>query len=429
MSEKKQQGLGTLAVHAGWHHDPVTRSHCVPLYQSAAYVYDSAEQAASLFELDEFGNIYTRLQNPTTDILENRLAALDGGIGALATSSGQQAAVVTLVNIAAGKHIIAAKAMYGGTVTLLTHSMKPLGIETTMVDMTDLDQIKAAIREDTRAIFFETVANPKNDILDYEAIVNIAHEAGVPVICDNTVTTPILFRPFDYGVDINLYSLTKFINGHGNSVGGAIVDSGNFDWSKNPEFWPQFTQPNSAYHGQVFHEKFGNLCFLVAARARWLRDLGGCLSPFNAFMTINGMATLHLRMQRASENAMAIAKYLESHPMISAVNYPGLPSHPHHDLAKRYLKHGFGAMIGFELKGDRDTSRRFIESVQLAAHVTNLGDIRTIVTHPASTTHSQLSSEELVAAGISDTFIRISTGIEDVDDIIADIEQALNCAK
>ena len=424
----RPQGLGTLALHAGQQPDPTTGSRAVPIHQTTSYVFRSAEHAANLFALKELGWIYTRLMNPTTDVFEQRMAALDGGVGGLALASGQQAIAVSLFNLAhAGKHIVSAAALYGGTITLLGQTFKRLGIDVTFVDATDPQNIARAIRPQTRAVYIESLANPKNDVLDYGAIAAVAHERGLPVICDNTVLTPVLFRPFDFGIDIAVYSATKFIGGHGTSLGGVIVDSGRFDWSQEPKKWPQFTEPDPSYHGTVFREAVGEMCYILTCRTHWLRDLGGALSPTSAWLFLQGLETLHLRMPRHCANAIGVAEFLQSHPRVAWVNYPGLPSHPGYGLVQRYLPRGAGAILGFGIKGGREAGRRFIESVKLASHLANIGDAKTLVIHPASTTHSQQTAEELVAAGVSDDYIRVSVGLEDLDDIKADLDQAL-CA-
>jgi len=420
------RGLGTLALHAGQSPDPTTGSRAVPIHQTTSYVFKSTEHAANLFALKEMGWIYTRLMNPTTDVFEQRMAALDGGLGAMAASSGQQAVAVALLNLVhAGGHVVSAAALYGGTLTLLGQTFKRLGIEVSFVDATRPENIARAIRPNTRAVFIESLANPKNDVLDYRAIADVVHARGLPLVCDNTVLTPILFRPFDHGVDIAVYSATKFIGGHGTSIGGVIVDSGRFDWGREPEKWPQFTQPDPSYHGMVFQESVGALCYILTCRTHWLRDLGGVLSPANAFLFLQGLETLHLRMPRHCENALAVARFLESHPRVAWVNYPGLPSHPGHALAKKYLPHGCGAILGFGVKGGPRAARRFIESVRLASHLANIGDAKTLVIHPASTTHSQQTPEEMIAAGITDDYVRVSVGLEDIADITADFDQAL----
>jgi O-acetylhomoserine (thiol)-lyase len=429
-SQTPSLGLGTLALHAGQQPDPNTGSRAVPIHQTTSYVFKSTEHAANLFALKEMGWIYTRLMNPTTDVLEQRLAAMDGGIGGLALSSGQQAIAVALWNLVhAGGHIVSAAALYGGTITLLGQTFKRLGIDVTFVDAKNPNEIAAAVRPNTRAVYVESLANPKNDVLDYQAIADTAHRRGLPVVCDNTVLTPILFKPFDYGIDITVYSLTKFIGGHGTSIGGAIIDSGRFDWGREPEKWPQFTQPDPSYHGTIFHQAAGQLCYIITCRTHWLRDVGGVLSPFNAFLFLQGLETLHLRMPRHCENALAVAKFLEAHPLVAWVNYPGLPSHPDHKMAKKYLPRGCGAILGFGVKGGRAAAQKFIESVKLASHLANIGDAKTLVIHPASTTHSQQTPEELRAAGITDDYVRISVGLEDIEDIEADLDQALKMSQ
>ncbi|MEI8194609.1 MAG: O-acetylhomoserine aminocarboxypropyltransferase/cysteine synthase family protein [Phycisphaerae bacterium] len=424
-TEATHYGIGTNLLHAGQVPDPTTGSRAVPIHQTTSYVFKSAEHAANLFALKELGWIYTRLMNPTTDVFEQRVAALDGGIGALATSSGQQAITVALLNLAhAGSHIVAAQALYGGSITLLGITFKRLGIEVTFVDATNPENIRKAIKANTKAVYIESLANPKNDVLDYEAIAQVAHAAGVPLVADNTVT-PVLFRPFDHGIDIAVYSATKFIGGHGTSIGGVIVDSGKFDWSKEPQKWPQFTQPDPSYHGLNFYQALGQLAYIITARTHWLRDLGGTLSPFNAFLFLQGLETLHLRIIRHSENALAVAKHLQNHPQVAWVNYPGLESHPDFARTKKYLPKGAGAILGFGIKGGQPAAIKFIESVKLASHLANVGDAKTLVIHPASTTHSQQTEAELKAAGISPDYVRISVGLEDVQDIIHDIDQAL----
>lgn len=425
---KPAYATGTLLLHAGQVPDPTTGSRAVPIHQTTSYVFKSTEHAANLFALKELGWIYTRLMNPTTDVFEQRMAALDGGIGALAFSSGMQAITVALLNLAhAGSHIVASQALYGGTLTLLGQTFKRLGIDVTFVDATNPDHIAQAIRPNTKAVFIESLANPKNDVLDYQAIAAIAHKAGIPLVCDNTVT-PILFRPFDHGIDIAVYSATKFIGGHGTSIGGVIVDSGKFDWGKQPEKWPQFTSPDPSYHGLNFFQALGPLAYIITARTHWLRDLGGAMSPLNAFLFLQGLETLHLRIPRHCENALAVAKFLQGHPLVTWVNYPGLENHPSHSLAKRYLKGGCGAILGFGIKGGRTAATKFIESCKLASHLANIGDAKTLVIHPASTTHSQQTAAELKGAGITEDYVRVSVGLEDIKDIVADFTQALNVA-
>ncbi len=418
-------GLGTRALHAG-HEPDASGSRAVPIHQTTSYVFKDTQHAADLFALKEFGNIYTRLMNPTTDVFEQRMAALDGGIGALALSSGQQAITTAILNLChAGQHFISAEALYGGTVTLFGQTFKRLGIDVTFVDMTDPRKIAEAIKPNTRCVYYETVANPKNCVYDYQAIADVAHEHGVPVICDNTVMTPILFRPFEHGTDINIYSCTKFIGGHGTSIGGCIVDSGNFDWSADAEKWPQFMKPDDSYHGAVFHEAVGQLCYIITCRTHWLRDMGGCISPFNAFLLLQGLETVHLRMPRHCENAQKVAQFLEGHVKVDWVNYPGLASHADHANAQKYLPDGCGSILGFGIKGGGAAGKKFIEACHLASHLANIGDAKTLVIHPASTTHSQQTEAELKACGIGDDYIRVSVGLEDAVDIIADLDQAL----
>jgi O-acetylhomoserine (thiol)-lyase len=426
----EMKGLGSKALHAGQKPDPTTGSRAMPIHQTTSYAFRDTRHAADLFALREMGWIYTRLMNPTTDVFEQRMAALDGGIGALALSSGQQAIAVALFNLVhAGQHIVSAKALYGGTITLFGQTFRRLGINVSFVDATHPDNIARAIRPETRAVYIESIANPKNDVLDYRAIADVAHKHGVPVVCDNTALTPMLLKTFDHGIDINIYSATKFIGGHGTSIGGCIVDSGKFDWTREPDKWPQFTKPDPSYHGAVFHQAVGQLCYIITARTHWLRDLGGTLSPFNAFLFLQGLETLHLRMPRHCENAQALAEYLDRHPLVTWVNYPGLPSHPDHALAKQYLTRGCGAILGFGIKGGRAAAQKFIEGCQMASHLANIGDAKTLVIHPASTTHSQQTPQELAAAGITDDYVRVSAGLEDFEDIKADFDQALQASQ
>jgi O-acetylhomoserine (thiol)-lyase len=424
MTEKSEYHLDTLALHAGHEVDSTTLSRAVPIYQTTSYVFKDTDHAANLFALKEFGNIYTRLMNPTTDVFEKRIAALDGGVGGLAFSSGQSAICTSIFNICgAGQHIVASNSLYGGTVTLFSHTFPKLGIEVTFVDPKDPENFAKAIKDNTRLIYIESLGNPKNDVLQYEKIAEIAHKNGMPVICDNTVMTPILLRPIDYGIDIVVYSCTKFIGGHGTSMGGAIVDSGNFDWTNGK--YPELTEPDPSYHGVKYVEAVGNLAYIIKARTQFLRDMGPCMSPFNAFLFIQGLETLHLRMPRHCENALALAQWLEKQPEVRWVNYPGLESHPDNALAKKYLTKGCGAILGFGIKGGKEAGVKFINNVKLVSHLANIGDSKTLVIHPASTTHQQLSDKEQVAAGVTPDYIRISVGTEHIDDIIADVEQAL----
>jgi O-acetylhomoserine (thiol)-lyase len=424
MADEKKLHVETLALHAGQTADPATGSRAVPIYQTTSYCFKDTDHAARLFALQEFGNIYTRLMNPTTDVLEKRLAAMEGGVGGLALSSGQSAIYVSIFNICgAGGHIVSSNSLYGGTATLFEHTFAKLGIDVTFVDPKDPKNFARAIKENTRLIYLETIGNPKNDILDYDKIAEIAHAHGMPVICDNTVATPILFRPIEHGIDIVMHSCTKFIGGHGNSIGGAIIDSGKFDWTNGR--YPELTEPDPSYHGVKYVEAVGELAYIVKARTQFLRDMGSCMSPFNAFLFLQGLETLHLRMPRHSENALALAQWLEEQPQVSWVNYPGLPSHPDHARAKKYMPDGQGAILGFGIKGGKDAAVKFINSVKLASHLANIGDSKTLVIHPASTTHQQLTQQEQLAAGVTPDYIRVSVGTEHIDDIIADFDQAL----
>lgn len=415
---------GTLALHAGQVPDPATNSRAVPIYQTSSYTFNSAEHAANLFSLKEMGNIYTRLMNPTTDVLEKRLAELDGGVGALALASGSAAVTLAILNLArSGENIVASSNLYGGTYNLFHHTFKRMGIDVRFVNTADLTQIEAAIDAETKAVYTETIGNPKNNVDDFEALAKLAHDHGLPFIVDNTVATPLLFKPIEHGADIVVYSLTKFIGGHGTSIGGAVVDSGNFDWS-NGRF-PEYTTPDPSYHGLVYHEALGNLAYILKMRLTLLRDMGPCLSPTNAFYFLQGLETLHLRMPRHCENALKVAQFLESHPLVSWVNYPGLGSHKDYANAQRYLTKGQGAILGFGIQGGVEAGKKFIDNVKLASHLANIGDAKTLVIHPASTTHQQLTAEQQLAAGVTPDYIRVSVGIEDVQDIIADLDQAL----
>jgi len=428
MNKQTKYHLETLALHAGQNVDSDTLSRAVPIYQTTSFLFKDTEHAARLFALEEFGNIYTRLMNPTTDVFEKRLAALEGGVGGLALSSGQSAIYVSIFNICgAGGHLVSSNSLYGGTVTLFSQTLAKLGIEVTFVDPKEPANFTRAIKDNTRLIYMETIGNPKNDILQYEKIADVAHQHGMPVICDNTVATPILFRPIDYGIDIVVHSCTKFIGGHGTSIGGAIVDSGQFDWTNGR--YPELTEPDASYHGVKYVDSFGESAYIIKARTQFLRDMGSCMSPFNAFLFLQGLETLHLRMPRHSENALKLSQWLERQKEVTWVNYPGLKSHPDHALAKKYMPDGQGAILGFGIKGGRKAGIKFINSVQLASHLANIGDSKTLVIHPASTTHQQLSQEEQLAAGVTDDYIRVSVGTEHVDDIIADFEQALQASQ
>jgi O-acetylhomoserine (thiol)-lyase len=420
----------TLALHGGQEPDPTTGSRAVPIYQTTSYQFKSTEHAANLFGLKEFGNIYTRLMNPTTDVFEKRMALLDGGVGALAFSSGQSAITVGLLNIAqAGDEIVSADNLYGGTYNLFHYTFPKLGVKVKFFKSNDLAAFQKAITPKTKAIYAESIGNPKLDVADLEGISKVAHKNGIPFVLDNTVS-PYLMRPIDFGVDIVVYSATKFIGGHGTSLGGVLVDSGKFDWT-NGKF-PLIAEPDPSYHGLNFIEALkplGNIAYIIKARVTLLRDLGPTLSPFNSFLFLQGLETLHLRMPRHSENALAVAKYLEKHPKISWVNYPGLDSSPEKERTKKYLPKGAGAILGFGIKGGLEAGKKFIDSLELISHLANVGDAKSLAIHPATTTHQQLSSEEQLATGVTPDFVRLSIGIEHIDDIIADIDQALSKAR
>ena len=425
-----QFGLETLALHSGQEYpDPATGSRAVPIYQTTSYVFKNTEQAANLFALKEFGNIYTRMMNPTTDVFEKRIAVLEGGTGALGVSSGHAAQAMALLTITQlGDEIVAANNLYGGTYQQLNNMFRKLGRKTTFVDSTRPEEFRKAITSKTRALYAETIGNPKLDVPDFEKIAAIAHEAGIPFIVDNTVGVG-LTRPIQYGADIVTISATKFIGGHGTTMGGVIVDSGKFDWT-NGKF-PEFTEPDPSYHGIKYWEAFGNvpgagnLAFIIKARVQWLRDLGASLSPFNSFLLLQGAETLPLRIVKHSENALLVAQHLKQHPAVAWVNYPGLAEHPSHQLARKYLKGGYGALVGFGIKGGLEAGKRFIESVKLLSHLANIGDAKSLVIHPASTTHQQLTVDERKSTGVTDDYIRLSIGLENITDIIADIDQAL----
>ena len=430
MSKKR---FSTLALHAGQETpDQSTGARAVPIYQTTSFVFKNTEHAADLFALKEFGNIYTRIMNPTNDAFEKRITAIEGGTGALAVASGQAAETLALLTITQlGDEIVAANNLYGGTYQLLHYTFSKLGRKTIFVDSTKPKEFKKAITTKTRAIYTETIGNPKLDVPDFEAIAEIAHEAGIPLVVDNTVGIGIA-RPFEYGADIVVASATKYIGGHGTSIGGVIVDSGKFDWS-NGKF-PEFTEPDPSYHGLKYWDAFsnvpniGNVAFIIKARVQLLRDLGPALSPFNAFLFLQGLETLPLRVKKHSENALAVAQFLKKHPLVEWVNYPGLNEHPSHDLAKKYLKGNFGGIVGFGIKGGLESGKKFIESVKLLSHLANIGDAKSLVIHPSSTTHQQLTKEEQEETGVTEDYIRLSIGIEDVEDIKEDIDQALRAA-
>jgi O-acetylhomoserine (thiol)-lyase len=419
----------TLALHGGQEADPTTGSRAVPIYQTTSYQFKSSDHAANLFGLREFGNIYTRLMNPTTDVLEKRIAALDGGVGALAVASGQSAISLALLNIAqAGDEIVSADNLYGGTYNLFHYTFAKFGITVKFVKSNDLDAFRKAVTPKTKAIYAESIGNPKLDVADLEGISKIAHDNGLPFVLDNTVS-PYLLRPFDHGVDIAVYSATKFIGGHGTSIGGLIVDSGKFNWT-NGKF-PLIAGPDPSYHGINFVEALkplGNIAYIIKARVTLLRDIGPALSPFNAFLLLQGFETLHLRLPRHAENALAVAQFLKKHPKVAWVNYPGLADSPEQARVKKYLPKGAGAILGFGIKGGKEAGRKFIDGLKLISHLANVGDAKTLAIHPATTTHQQLSAEEQKATGVTEDFVRLSVGLEHIDDILADIDQALKKA-
>lgn len=429
MSERKYK-LGTLALHAGQSPDPTTKARAVPVYQTTSYVFDSTEHAARLFGLQEFGNIYTRIMNPTNDVLEKRVAALEGGVGALALSSGSAAITLAVLNITrAGQNIVSSRSLYGGTYNLFAHTFKDLGIEARFVDANDPANIANAIDDKTRLVFCETIGNPANDVVDFQAIAKAAHDHGVPLMVDNTVASPYLFRPFEHGADIVVHSATKVLGGHGTSIGGVIVDGGTFDWS-NGKF-PEIDGPSESYHGLNLYEALkplGNIAYIIKARVTLLRDMGPCMSPFNAFLFLQGIETLHLRVPRHCENALKTARHLSEHKNVEWVNYPGLESHKDFARVRKYLPNGQGAILTFGIRGGYEAAVRFIDHVKLASHLANVLDAKTLVIHPSSTTHQQLSRDEQEAAGVFPNLIRVSVGLEDIDDILWDIDQALEAA-
>lgn len=424
--------LGTKSIHAGQKPDPTTGSRAVPIYQTTSYQFRDTEHAANLFGLKELGNIYTRIMNPTTDVLEQRIAALEGGTAALAHSSGQAAITAAILNLAgAGDHIVSVAQLYGGTYNLFHYTLPKLGIEVSFVDGDDPENFRKALRKNTKAFYGEGLGNPRLNIFPFAEVAKIAKEAGVPLIIDNTALSPYLNRPFEHGANIVVHSATKYIGGHGTSIGGIAVDSGNFDWG-NGRF-PGFTEPDPSYHGLVHWDAFkafppaggANIAFAMKMRLQFLRDVGSSLSPFNAFLLLQGLETLHLRVERHCANALKVAQFLEAHPKVRWVNYPGLKSSRYHDLAMKYLTNGFGGLVGFGLKSGLEGGRKFIDALKLHSHVANIGDARSLAIHPASTTHSQLNAEERAAAGVTDDYVRLSVGIEDIEDIIADLELAL----
>ena len=427
MSQEPTFGFDTNSLHAGQVPDPVTGARAVPIYQTTAYVFNDSEHAANLFGLKEFGNIYTRLMNPTTDVLEKRVAALEGGVAALATASGQSAITLALLTLAkAGDEIVSTTSLYGGTYNLFNYVFSRFGITVKFVD-SNPEEIAAAITDKTRAVYSETIGNPDLRTLDIAAVAEVAHAHGLPLVLDNTTPSPALVRPIEHGADILIHSLTKYIGGHGTSMGGIIVDSGKFEWTNNPRFKEDFVDPDPSYHGLSFAETFGAIAYAIKLRTQLMRDVGPAISPFNSWQILQGAETLSLRMEKHSKNAETVVKFLQDHPKVTWVNYPGLPDHPSYETAKKYFTNGqFGGLLGFGVEGGAEAGRKVIESAKLFSHLANLGDAKSLIIHPATTTHSQLNEEELLATGVTPDFIRLSVGLEDVNDIIADLDQALN---
>ncbi|MBA2944115.1 homocysteine synthase [Paenibacillus sp. CGMCC 1.16610] len=426
MSGSKRQYLPeTLAIHAGQEIDPATNSRAVPIYQTTSYTFNDTDHAANLFALKEFGNIYTRIMNPTTDVFEKRIAALEGAPAALAVASGQAAITFAILNIAgAGDEIVSAASLYGGTYNLFSNTLAKLGINVKFVDPSNPENFRSAITDKTKAVYAESIGNPKGDILDIEAVAAIAHENGIPLIVDNTFPSPYLLRPIEHGADIVVHSATKFIGGHGTTIGGVIVDGGKFDWVASGKF-PGLTKPDPSYNGVVYTDAVGPIAYIIKARVQLLRDLGASLSPNSAFLLLQGLETLHLRLERHSSNALKVAQYLESHDAVESVSYSGLESHPSHPLAQKYLPKGQGAILSFEIKGGVDAGKKLIHSVELFSHLANVGDSKSLIIHPASTTHAQLNEQEQISAGVTPGLIRLSIGTEAIEDIIYDLEQAI----
>ncbi|MCL4302688.1 MAG: O-acetylhomoserine aminocarboxypropyltransferase/cysteine synthase [Anaerolineae bacterium] len=424
MPKDKQFGFNTRSLHAGQRPDPTTGARAMPIYQTTSYVFEDTDHAAHLFALQRFGNIYTRIMNPTTAAFEERVASLEGGVGALALGSGQAAQFITIFTLMGeGDELVASSTLYGGTYTQFDISFRKMGIQTTFVDNRDPDNFRRAITPRTRALYAETIGNPKIDVLDIEAVAKVAHEHNLPLIVDNTFATPYLCRPLEWGADIVVHSATKFIGGHGTSIGGVIVDGGRFPWDNG--LFPGMTEPSKGYHGIRFYETFGDFAWIMKARVESLRDMGPALSPFNAFLFLQGLETLGVRMKQHVANAQAVAEFLCTHPAVAWVSYPSLPDSPYHALTKKYLPRGAGAIFTFGIKGGLAAGKKFIEGVQLFSHLANVGDAKSLVIHPASTTHAQLSEEEQLAGGVSPDLIRLSIGLEDIEDLIWDLDQAL----
>ncbi|MHB8595918.1 MAG: homocysteine synthase [Ktedonobacteraceae bacterium] len=428
LNSNRSYGFETLSLHAGQETaDSATGARAVPIYQTSSFVFDSPEHAANLFALKQFGNIYTRIMNPTQDAFERRIAALEGGVGALATASGQAAETLAILNIAeAGDEIVASASLYGGTYNLFHYTFPKLGIKVHFVDSRDPESFRSVINERTKAVYAETVGNPRLDTLDIRAVADIAHEHGLPLIIDNTLPTPYLVQPFKHGADIVVHSATKFIGGHGTSIGGVIVDGGTFDWT-NGRF-PGLVEPDPSYHGLRYVEALGPIAYIIKARVQLLRDLGPATTPFNSWLFLQGLETLPLRMERHSQNALKIAEFLEGHENVDWVSYPGLKSHPQHEIAVKYHTHGYGAILGFGIKGGLEAGKQLIRHVELFSHLANVGDAKSLIIHPASTTHSQLTEEEQYETGVTPDFVRLSIGLETVEDLIDDLDQALKAA-
>ncbi len=428
--QNKAYRMATLALHAGQQPDPTTGARAVPIYQTTSYQFQDTDHAARLFALEEFGNIYTRIMNPTTDVFEKRMAALEGGLMALGVSSGSAAITLAALNICgAGQNFVSSQTLYGGTYNLFAHTLKDMGIEARFVDASNPENFAARIDENTRFLFVESIGNPANDIADFEAIAKIAHEQGIPLMVDNTVTSPFMFKPIEHGADIVVQSATKIIGGHGTSIGGVIVDAGTFPWD-NGKF-PELTEPNESYHGMRFFEALeplGNISYIIKARVTLLRDMGPAMSPFNAFLFLQGLETLHLRAPRHCENALKVAEFLSGHPQVEWVNYPGLKSHRDYERAMKYMPNGQGAILTFGVKGGYEAARGVINNVKLASHLANVLDAKTLIIHPSSTTHQQLNEEEQRTAGVTPNLVRVSVGLEDAQDIVEDLDQALNAA-
>jgi O-acetylhomoserine (thiol)-lyase len=433
MLDPKFKGMGTRALHAAQEPDPSTGSRALPLHQTTSFVFRDAEHAANLFSLKELGHIYTRLNNPTNDVIEGRIAALEGGVAGLAHSSGQAAITNAILNIArAGDHFVSASQIYGGTYNLFRYTLPKLGISVSFVDGDDPENYRRAIRPNTKLLYGESLGNPRLNIFPFEEVAAIAKQEGLPLVIDNTALTPMVCRPLDWGANVVVYSTTKYIGGHGTSIGGMVIDGGNFNWG-NGKF-PEFTEPDPSYHGLVHWDAFrsfppaggANVAYILKMRLQLLRDMGACASPFNSWLKIQGLETLHLRMERHCDNAMKVAEFLRDHPQVSWVNYPGLADNPYHTLGKKYLRKGFGALVGFGIKGGAEEGKRFIGKLQLFSHLANIGDAKSLAIHPATTTHSQLTEEEQKASGVTQDFVRLSVGIEDIEDILCDLDQALN---